>query len=364
MTTLDDILKPQSERGRSRLNPQGNANATESGGEEIVKPAETTTAPQQQSERGRSRLNPQGNANATESGGERSLSTATTVTAPVAEKPTVTAKPGLADLIKKLDSYTPPTPEQLEKEKKKQRRRQVIAAIGDGISALSNLYFTTQGAPNMYDGKNTMTERVKANYDKLRTERDKKNAEHFNNMLKIYQLEDIAAKDEREWQRKLGLDEEARQRYRNEQIEKKEKNELERKFKLDQLSKLEYEVQKAEIEAKYADKVQQSIIDRNRNSGRKAEYVSYDKDGNEHYFFTEGAAEAFARQNGTWVEDEYESSETSSESEVNRKGEVIPSKTTTKTTTKTRNGRSVKPEKKTGKGAMPGVTNKKMPGVK
>lgn len=58
-----------------------------------------------------------------------------------------------AELFKKLNPYTPPTDEELAKEKKKQKRDQIFAAIGDGISALSNLYFTTQGAPNMYSGK-------------------------------------------------------------------------------------------------------------------------------------------------------------------------------------------------------------------
>lgn len=60
-----------------------------------------------------------------------------------------------------------PDPEQIKKQLKRQRTRNIISAIGDGVSALSNLHFTTKGAPNMYDGKNTMTAASQARYDKL-----------------------------------------------------------------------------------------------------------------------------------------------------------------------------------------------------
>ena len=60
-----------------------------------------------------------------------------------------------------------PDPEQIKKQLKRQRTRNIISAIGDGVSALSNLHFTTKGAPNMYDGKNTLTEKSQARYDKL-----------------------------------------------------------------------------------------------------------------------------------------------------------------------------------------------------
>lgn len=42
-----------------------------------------------------------------------------------------------------------PTEEELAKEKKRERARAVISAIADGASAISNLYFTGKGAPNV-----------------------------------------------------------------------------------------------------------------------------------------------------------------------------------------------------------------------
>ncbi len=87
------------------------------------------------------------------------------------------------DLYKALNPYKQPTPEEVEKEKKKQKRNQLFAAIGDGIQALSNLYFTTQYAPSMYDGKNTASERLRVRYDKLQKERQNNAYAYINGLI-------------------------------------------------------------------------------------------------------------------------------------------------------------------------------------
>lgn len=124
---------------------------------------------------------------------------------------------GYEELFKKLNPYTPPKADELEKEKKRERRAQLFAAIGDGITALSNLYFASQYAPNMYNGQNTLTGANKVRYDKLIKDRDEKNMAYFNGLLRARQADDEAANLERSWQRQLGLDKEARDRY-NESI--------------------------------------------------------------------------------------------------------------------------------------------------
>ena len=124
---------------------------------------------------------------------------------------------GYEELFKKLNPYTPPTEEELAKEKKKQKRAQIFAAIGDGVTALANLYFATQYAPNMYDGKNTLSQSNKVRYDKLVKDREEKNTAYFNGLMKARQADEAAADRERSWQRQLGLDQEARDRY-NESI--------------------------------------------------------------------------------------------------------------------------------------------------
>lgn len=117
------------------------------------------------------------------------------------------------DLYKALNPYKPPTPEEVEKEKKKQKRDQIFAAIGDGIQALSNLFFTTQYAPNMYDGKNTASERVRVRYDKLLKERQNNAYAYINGLIGAKKADDAKADGERRWQRQLALDQQERERY-------------------------------------------------------------------------------------------------------------------------------------------------------
>lgn len=118
-----------------------------------------------------------------------------------------------AEMFKKLNPYTPPTEEELAKEKKKQKRDQIFAAIGDGIMAMSNLFFTTQGAPNMYTGRNTMSERTQVRYDKLMKERNGNNEAYYNGMMRAMQADERKTDADRAWKRTLGFDEQERQRY-------------------------------------------------------------------------------------------------------------------------------------------------------
>lgn len=131
---------------------------------------------------------------------------------------------GYEALFRQLNPYTPPTAEEIEKEKKKQRRNEIFAAIGDGVMALSNLFFTTQGAPNMYTGKNTMSERTKIRYDKLMKDLEEKNNAYFNGLIRAKQADAEEAHRERSWQRLLGLDKKNDDRY-NEGIQHRNERE-------------------------------------------------------------------------------------------------------------------------------------------
>ena len=135
------------------------------------------------------------------------------------------------ELYRQLNPYTPPTAEELEKERKKQKRNEIFAAIGDGVMALSNLFFTTRGAPNMYSGKNTMSEATKVRYDKLIKDREDKQIAYYNGLLRAKEADAAAANAEREWQRQLGLDREAQERYDEEQKYKREREDEEQKYK-------------------------------------------------------------------------------------------------------------------------------------
>lgn len=99
-----------------------------------------------------------------------------------------------ADMFAAMEPYKEPTKEELEKERKKEKRERLFAAIGDGISALSNLFFTTQYAPNMYDpNKETNSERVENYWTNLKKEREANRQRYVDGYIKAKQADDLHA---------------------------------------------------------------------------------------------------------------------------------------------------------------------------
>lgn len=174
---------------------------------------------------------------------------------PQAEKPMT-----YTEMYQRLNPFRPPTPEELEAEKKKERREQLFASIGDGISALSNLYYTTKGAPNAYDPGSSMSAKTKARWDKLRADRDAKMNAYISGIMASKQADDAAAAASRQWERQLGLDraKAARDQF-NDQLallqEKRdqEMHDLNKKLADNKIKQGEYDAKIKEIESKYAE---------------------------------------------------------------------------------------------------------------
>lgn len=72
-----------------------------------------------------------------------------------------------------MERNRPETKEEREKRERRERRNTMFAALGDGISALSNLYFTTKGAPNMYDPSSSLSEASRKRIELARQAREK-----------------------------------------------------------------------------------------------------------------------------------------------------------------------------------------------
>lgn len=188
-----------------------------------------------------------------------------------------------------------PTPEQLEKERRKQKRDKIFAAIGDGISALSNLYFTTKGAPSMYSGRETASRRVNDRWEKLAADRDAKMKAYIDGLMRARQADDAYNANEREWQRQLGLDKikQERDKAADARAEAKEKrdqdmHELNMLLMNNKITQAEYEAKKAEVEARYAPLLQESIIMENKASAgasraRERYYDNGGSSGNRYY---------------------------------------------------------------------------------
>lgn len=142
---------------------------------------------------------------------------ATTV-APATNAATATQAPAArpqqlsyVDMLNKM--YTPETAEEKAKRERKEKWDKTAAAIGDGISALANLYYTTKGAPNSYDGKNSMSERTRQLYDKLDKDRKENDRWYLNHYMNAAKMDEEAKRyaDERDYKR--GRDKVADDRY-------------------------------------------------------------------------------------------------------------------------------------------------------
>jgi len=260
------------------------------------------------------------------------------------------------ELYKKLNPYKPPTDEELAKEKKKQKREQIFAAIGDGISALSNLFFTTQYAPNMYTGKNTMSERTKVRYDKLMKEREGKEKEYYEGLMRARIADEERDDRERKWQRQLGLDD--YNRMRNDAKEERDRQLFELNLQLqgNKISASEADAKRKGIEAKYAEELEKARLEtekakvryynRGGGSGKAGEYPWYDSDGNKHFARSYEAMRQNAIDNGTWNEE----TQASTTEVKSGRGKTVK----TSETTKPGKGHSSKPQKKS-----PTADNKK-----
>ena len=251
-----------------------------------------------------------------------------------------------ADMFAAMEPYKEPTKEELEKERKKEKRERLFAAIGDGISALSNLFFTTQYAPNMYDpNKETNSEKVENYWTNLRKEREANRQRYVDGYIKAKQADDLHAIQQQnadvaaEWKK---ADTE-----RKNAIAKAQGEVLAARAAKDQSAadlaakKLEYLMagwpeeqakKQAEIDLLKAKKKQANAQANNANAsadehrrrgtaswvsgksggsgGKKGgvsksggEYIAYDKAGNVRHFKQKGAAEQYAREQGTWQTD-------------------------------------------------------------
>lgn len=123
--------------------------------------------------------------------------------------PAKTATPtrmSYTDMFTKLNPYQPPTQEELANERKKEKREKVFSAISDGISALSNLYFTTKYAPNMYRHENSQSAKTENKWEKLRANRDAQQNAYIRNLMAARQADDERKDKDRNWMRQLGID--------------------------------------------------------------------------------------------------------------------------------------------------------------
>lgn len=250
------------------------------------------------------------------------------------------------EMYKRLNPYKPPTEEEAESFRKKEKREKLFSSISDGISALSNLYFTTKGAPNMFDYKNAAFPSVESKWERLRHERKAQMDAYVKGLMQAKQADD-------EWDYRLGVDafnRGVKGRELEFKINKDKRDaalhEVELLLMEGKISEQTARARKAKIDADYAEKIHQSEINKNNaatensraSAGSKNQFVAYDANGNAYYFSSAAAANYFAQQQGTFVPTEVTTTTTTNGGPTMRGG------TTTKgTSRKSSGGYSAKP---------------------
>lgn len=279
---------------------------------------------------------------------------------PVPEQQTTPEKKKLSyvELFQQMSPYKPPTPEELEKERKKQKREAIFAAIGEGISAMSNLYFTTQYAPNAYDSSKGMAATTKARFDQLKKDREENQRQYMEGFMRAMRWDAEDERDDRNWQHTLEREkvtdhykEAADARAQAKADRDAAMAELRMELMEGRIDQQEAAARAKKIEADYADAYWQSRIGKNNyrrpigggsraGGGKPAEYPWYDSDGNLHYAHSYEAMRQNAINHGTWSEATQQS--TTTRTTTDRRGKTKSSSSSN--TTKPAKGHSERPQ--------------------
>lgn len=145
------------------------------------------------------------------------------------------------DILAKLAPQT--SEEDKKKQMRRERRKAIVSALGDGLSALSNLYFTTKGAPDQ-GIKPGMTDAAKKRMDDLRAQWQKENDKYQDLMLKGLEMD----REQGNWLKSYELQKNADKRAQKELTIKEEEWEKKKPILTQELEKNKQELVKLERE--------------------------------------------------------------------------------------------------------------------
>lgn len=210
----------------------------------------------------------------------------------------------------------PETPEEKAAREKREKREAVLSAVGDGISALSNLFFTTKGAPNSYDPRSSMSAAARARWDKLKAEREANLRIYNEGYLRALSMDLQDEKDERNWRHTIERERIADRRYEDKAKRDAALADLNEQLKRHQITAAEYKAEQERIASEYAEAYEQSRIGKNiaaatasvaragaEDRRNAKEFSAWDENGKEHKFKSKSAAIEFAKQHGTYKQD-------------------------------------------------------------
>ena len=91
---------------------------------------------------------------------------------PAKSEPAAKRTMSYVEMMQQLSPYKPPTEEELAKERRKQKRETVFAAIGDGLNAFHLAYANQRGVKPLTTNV-SMSGMVRDRYEKLKKERER-----------------------------------------------------------------------------------------------------------------------------------------------------------------------------------------------
>lgn len=101
-----------------------------------------------------------------------------------------------ADMYKMLNPEREETAEQRANREKKERTKARIAALGDGLRALSNIYFSTKGAKVVHNPESDMTKVVNKRKEYMDAQREKNRAAWLAGYQRALALDEEARKND------------------------------------------------------------------------------------------------------------------------------------------------------------------------
>lgn len=243
--------------------------------------------------------------------------------------------------------YAPESDEDKIKREKRERSAKIIGAVSDGLSALGNLYFTSQYAPDMFERENGQLKTTNDKLDRLKAERQANADKYLNFALKIGDAQNEKAKTLRD----IAAQQEAQRLAKEKEAREKEKQNWERDLQPDKRREQEgkadkagYDAETSRVKSEYAPRQAEAELETEgakrdsyrasaANSYASAEehkakatktkeesnqFSAWDEYGNEHKFKSEEAALLYAEQHGTLKEEDIEET-TLTDSELNGK---------------------------------------------
>lgn len=232
------------------------------------------------------------------------------------------------------------TKAQREAREKRERSRKIVSAVSDGLNALSNLWWTSQYAPNMYEHKElSQLDPMRRQYERMRQEREANRDKHLQYVLRlgdVYNARDKALRGAQAARiaARLAAAKDARE-----------------------AAKGDAEIARTMAQKRWYDAKAQAAKDKTKKggsgrrvsgggAGRPAEYPWYDRNGNLNWSHSYEAMRQNALREGTWIESTGTSTRTTHNSVTDAN----------ETTTTPNKGRSAKPEGKRNKGYANGAT--------